>query len=52
MKLSRRDTTDLGPPRQSAVPVVPERFRLPLLILVLAICAAVFIAAVAYGLGR
>lgn len=41
---------ELGEVRESRVPVIPDRLRLPLLILVIALCSALFVVAVLYGL--
>jgi len=49
----RRDVTgELGEPVEHGVPVVPARWRLPALVAVCALCVAIFVFAVVYGLNH
>jgi hypothetical protein len=50
MRWRRQITGRLGEPVERGIPTVPERLRLPALVVVLAVCLVIFISAVVYGL--
>jgi len=53
MRLRRRIEGDLGPVTdRSWIPVVPARWRLPVLVTTVVICAVIFLVALLIGLHR
>jgi hypothetical protein len=52
MRLHREVKGTLGEPVERGVPVIPERFRLPALLAVTAVCIAILVLAIVYGLSR
>jgi hypothetical protein len=44
--------TPLGPPVEPGIPVIPQRWRLPLLLLVVASCVTIFLASIVIALTR
>jgi hypothetical protein len=49
---SRTDEPRLGPPVERGLPVVPQRWRLPLLLLVVASCVTIFLVSIVYATAR
>jgi hypothetical protein len=53
MRMRRQIDGELGPPRDERwIPVIPPRWRLPLLIATVVLCAAMFLTALILGLHR
>jgi hypothetical protein len=52
MRLHREVKGTLGEPVERGVPVIPERWRLPALIVTSAVCIAILVVAIVYGLSH
>jgi hypothetical protein len=52
MRLHREVKGTLGDPVERGLPVIPERWRLPALIVVSAVCIAILVLAIVYGLNH
>jgi hypothetical protein len=52
MRWHREVRGTLGEPVERGVPVIPERWRLPVLIVTTAICVAILGLAIVYGLSH
>lgn len=52
MRLHREVRGTLGDPVERGLPVIPERWRFPLLLLTTAVCIAILVLAIVYGLSR
>lgn len=52
MRLHRDVRGTLGEPVERGLPVIPERWRLPALLLTTAVCIAILVLAIVYGLSR
>jgi hypothetical protein len=52
MRLHREVKGTLGEPVERGLPVIPERWKLPALIVVSAACIAILVLAIVYGLAH
>jgi hypothetical protein len=52
MRWHREVRGTLGEPVERGVPVIPERWRLPVLIVTTAVCIAILLLAIVYGLSH
>jgi hypothetical protein len=52
MRWHREVRGTLGEPVERGVPVIPERWRLPVLIVTTAVCIAILVLAIVYGLSH
>ena len=52
MRLHREVKGTLGEPVERGIPVIPERWRLPALVATTALCIAILVVAIVYGLNH
>ncbi len=52
MRLHREVKGTLGEPVERGIPVIPTRWRLPALVATTAMCIAILVVAIVYGLSR
>jgi len=52
MRLHREVKGRLGDPVERGVPVIPERWRLPVVLMASAVCIAILVLAIVYGLSH
>ena len=52
MRLHREVRGTLGEPVERGLPVIPERWRLPALLLTTALCIAILVLAIVYGVSH
>lgn len=52
MRLHREVKGTLGDPVERGLPVIPPRWRLPALVITTAVCIAILVVAIVYGLSH